>query len=154
MSAWDKPSDDQIPQWVIKLMIGLAATGLLLFLARAAMIHYFVQAEVEEFNHTLQSFAVTNAQAVEMSRQHQLQIERERTRQKALELQKMREESRLQAEEAERFYQKELAWEKFYKRSKVCETPPTTADLIECGNEYMRARKRFEIAWEKRSSGG
>lgn len=139
MNAWDKPSDDQMPRWVIKLMIGLVATGVLLFLARAAMIHYFVQAEVEEFNHTLQSFAVKDAQAVEMSRQHQLQIERERAR---------------QAEEAERFYQKELAWEKFYKRSKVCETPPTTADLIECGNEYMRARKRFEIVWEKRSSGG
>lgn len=139
MNSWDKPYDDQIPSWVIKLIIGLVTIGVLLFLVRAAMINYFAQVEGEEFNHTLQSLAARNAQAVDVSRQ------------KALELQKKREELRLKEEVSERFYQKELAWEKFYKKSKTCGHPLTTADLVECGNEYMRARKRFEAAWEKRT---
>lgn len=45
---------------------------------------------------------------------------------------------------------KEAAWERFYKKRAECENPPTNAVFVECGNEYMRAQRKFEQLWEAR----
>lgn len=43
---------------------------------------------------------------------------------------------------------KEAAWERFYKKRTECENPPTSAEFVECANEYMRAQRKFEQQWE------
>jgi len=62
----------------------------------------------------------------------------------------------LEAEEAamrER-HAKEAAWAQFYKKRAECENPATSAVFVECGNEYMRAQRRFEQQWEARKQQG
>lgn len=43
---------------------------------------------------------------------------------------------------------KDLAWAAFYLTPASCEHPPSWKDQVECGNLYMRAKKRFEERWE------
>jgi hypothetical protein len=43
--------------------------------------------------------------------------------------------------------QKTLAWTAFYSAPSSCEHPPAWNDQVECGNQYMRAKRRFEEQW-------
>jgi hypothetical protein len=43
---------------------------------------------------------------------------------------------------------KDLAWEAFYTPPAFCEHPVDWTAQVECGNLYMRAKKRFEEQWE------
>jgi hypothetical protein len=39
---------------------------------------------------------------------------------------------------------KEAAWQRFYNRSKRCDAPADDAARVDCSNQYIRARERFE----------
>jgi Protein of unknown function (DUF2726) len=45
---------------------------------------------------------------------------------------------------------KDLAWAAFYSAPASCEHPADWAAQVECGNQYMRAKKRFEERWAMR----
>jgi hypothetical protein len=45
---------------------------------------------------------------------------------------------------------KAAAWAAFYKQPAACEHPPAWADQVECGNQYMRAKREFEMQWAAR----
>lgn len=45
---------------------------------------------------------------------------------------------------------KEAAWQKFYKKRPECENLASNEVFVECGNEYMRAQRKFEQEWEAR----
>jgi uncharacterized membrane protein YhiD involved in acid resistance len=64
------------------------------------------------------------------------------------------EQQRLQREaaEAERRERlaKEAAWQKFYKKRPECENLTSNEVFVECGNEYMRAQRKFDQVWEAR----
>jgi hypothetical protein len=42
---------------------------------------------------------------------------------------------------------KDLAWAAFHAASAACEQPLDWNAQVECGNQYMRAKKRFETQW-------
>ena len=42
---------------------------------------------------------------------------------------------------------KEQAWQKFYSTSESCEHPPTWRDQVECSNQFLQAKKQFELWW-------
>jgi hypothetical protein len=42
---------------------------------------------------------------------------------------------------------KDLAWAAFYSAPASCEHPADWSAWVECGNQYMRAKKRFEEQW-------
>ena len=42
---------------------------------------------------------------------------------------------------------KDLAWAAFYSAPASCEHPADWSAQVECGNQYMRAKKRFEEQW-------
>jgi hypothetical protein len=44
-------------------------------------------------------------------------------------------------------HQKMLAWAAFYSAPSACDSPPSWKDQVECGNQYIRARGRFEQQW-------
>jgi hypothetical protein len=39
---------------------------------------------------------------------------------------------------------KERAWERWYQRPTFCNENPTSAQMVECANHHIRARKQFE----------
>jgi len=43
---------------------------------------------------------------------------------------------------------KDLAWAAFYTPPASCEHPAHWTAQVECGNQYMRAKKVFEQKWE------
>jgi hypothetical protein len=45
---------------------------------------------------------------------------------------------------------KDQAWAAFYYAPASCEHPPLWKDQVECGNLYMRAKKRFDEQWAMR----
>jgi hypothetical protein len=48
---------------------------------------------------------------------------------------------------AEQSRRKEAAWKTYYVVPASCEHPPTWSDQVECGNQYIRAKKQFEKQW-------
>jgi hypothetical protein len=70
---------------------------------------------------------------------------REREQMAALEAE-MRQRAREAAQEAtaEAARRKERAWERWYQRPAFCSENPTAAQLVECANHHIRARKAFE----------
>lgn len=58
----------------------------------------------------------------------------------------MRQRAREAAEQAaaEAARRKERAWQRFYQRPDFCADNPTAAQMVQCANQYIRARKDFE----------
>jgi hypothetical protein len=42
---------------------------------------------------------------------------------------------------------KELAWARYYKRPQACEGNPSADQLIECANDFIRAKREFDERW-------
>lgn len=42
---------------------------------------------------------------------------------------------------------KESAWKRFYKPTLGCESENQNRDVIKCGNDYIKERRRFESGW-------
>ena len=59
----------------------------------------------------------------------------------------------VQAAEATR-KQKQLAWAAFFNPAASCDHPNEWKAQVECGNQYMRAKKAFEVEWSKSHGGG
>jgi len=43
---------------------------------------------------------------------------------------------------------KEKAWVAYYVASASCEHPPAWKDQVDCGNQYIRAKREFEQQWQ------
>ncbi len=58
----------------------------------------------------------------------------------------MRLRARETAEQAavEAARRKERTWQRFYQRPDFCADNPTAAQMVQCANQYIRARKEFE----------
>jgi hypothetical protein len=46
---------------------------------------------------------------------------------------------------------KQTAWADFYQAPASCEHPAAWTDQVECGNEYIRAKKAFEKVWQSQN---
>jgi hypothetical protein len=58
----------------------------------------------------------------------------------------MRQRARETAQQAaiETARRKERAWQRFYQRPDFCTDNPTAAQMVQCANHHIRARKEFE----------
>lgn len=85
-------------------------------------------------------------QRAEAERQRQREHERElvQRRQEAQRLQAAANQARVDAAMAQA---KDEAWQRFYKPSPKCDSPPDWDTQVECGNAYVRAKKAFEAKW-------
>jgi len=49
---------------------------------------------------------------------------------------------------AEEQKRRERAWARFYRRPASCEGNPTTDQLIECANHFIRSKREFDERWK------
>jgi hypothetical protein len=49
---------------------------------------------------------------------------------------------------ADELRRKERAWAAYYKRPSSCEGNPTTDQLIECANHFIRSKRDFDERWK------
>ena len=135
--------------------------GLAVFLAILAVTavrwlyaNWVMQQAVESFN---QSISKIQAQSQAQLAAAQLREQQKRdyeAKLKALEIaqsnQEEDEQERQNRQQQEMFAAKEAAWEKFFKPRLECSNPRTNDELVECGNEYHRAKVQFEQIWKSK----
>jgi very-short-patch-repair endonuclease len=56
------------------------------------------------------------------------------------------------AEAARALAAQQAAWANYYQPPAACEHPPTWQDQVECGNQFIRAKREFEQKWSAQSS--
>lgn len=105
---------------------------------RSQSIGESYKAQAERQRITAEQEAAEKRRIAEFQKQYEAQ-ERIRRNQQKLEA--------IEAEKNER-QAKEAAWERYYKKRAECESPASNIVLVECGNEYMRAKQKFEQQWE------
>lgn len=54
-----------------------------------------------------------------------------------------------QLSESESADKKEAAWRSYFTPADYCDNPPTMKAMVECGNAHIRAKREFEIKWER-----
>lgn len=131
---------------IFVLFIGVVVVTIL---SRFLMFEYVNSTVEGQFTNVITSIQTQAAKSAEAAQQYQLAVERERTRQKELELAATQERIKIQQDAAQLAKAKELAWNKYYHRPKKCENPSTNDVLIECGNYHIREDRKFEAAWEQ-----
>jgi hypothetical protein len=139
--------------------------GLAIFLAilaasaiRWLYANWVMHQAVESFNKSIVQIQVqSQAQLAAIQLREQQKLEHA-ARLKALEIaqrkQEQEERERQIRQQQEMLAAKEVAWERFYKPRLECTNPRSNDELVECGNEYHRAKVRFEQIWRLRRSGG
>ena len=133
--------------------------GLAVFLAILAVTavrwlyaNWVMQQAVKSFNQSISQIqAQSQAQLAAIQLREQQRREHE-ARLKALEIEQKKQEQedreRQLRQQQELLAAKEAAWEKFYKPRLECSNPRSNDELVECGNEYHRAKVRFEQIWQ------
>ena len=103
-----------------------------------------IQANTEEAMARNQAkYAAQRAQA-QQQRQQQRELELAQRRQEAQQMQAAANQARVEAAVAQA---KDEAWQRFFKPSPKCDSPPDWDTQVECGNVYLRAKKEFEARW-------
>ena len=132
---------------MMKAVIGVFVVAVGVYIGNILYTKYMIH-QVGQAMQQATSELQANLQAqAERARQHQLAVERERSRQKQMELDYKREQLyRQQAQqEAERL--KEAAWNQYYKQPEKCENATKHEVMVECGNLYVREKRKFEQIW-------
>jgi len=120
-------------------------------LMRAAYVEH-VTNQVRQMGTQISNDAQRNA---ELLRQKQQEAERLRQSKAAdLKRDEIAEERRRIAEKnavllarSEAQQNRELAWQKFYKKSPQC-VNPKPSDTVRCSNEFIRAKSKFDAEWD------
>lgn len=131
---------------------------LVAWVLREAYTRWEIEQALVAFN---QQIAVINAHTQEQLRRSQLQAEAMRAA--ATERARMQEEvnAQLGAEKiqqendkrvqavanAQEAARKEKAWEAYYKPIVGCEAENPNRETIKCGNDYIKAKRKFESDW-------
>lgn len=111
----------------------------------------YVRFVINQAEKAMNSVAQIARDQAEKARMQQIQLEQERTRQKQMELDFKREQLAEQAAQLEAARLKEEAWDRFYKKPAKCNDISKQEVMIECGNFYIKEKKRFEAIWASKS---
>lgn len=137
---------------MLKAIIGIFVVAAGVYIGNILYTKYMIH-QVGQVMQQATTELQANLQAqAERSRQHQLAIEHERTRQKQLELDYKRQQMERQAAQQEAERLKEAAWKQFYKKPEQCENATQHDVMVECGNLYVREKRKFEKDWLQRQA--
>jgi len=142
----------------VTIFFAVLGAILVSWVIRQAYIEWQVQRALTVFNQQMQ---IMNAQSQQELQRFQIQSEaaraaaqeRVRLEMEAKEQQKL---AAIQLENDKRAQElaviqekeaKEVAWKRFYNPIRGCESENPNRDAIKCGNDYIKARKRFESGW-------
>ena len=139
MSRWERRRN---PTWqiVLGVALGIVILGVVGFYARL----WIVQRTFENMADQATQMQIKAQQAAQqaMSRVKADQAERER---------QVREradgERAAAAQRREDEARRERAWAKYYTKPSRCDNAPSDETLVQCANEYIRAKRAFEAEY-------
>jgi len=137
-----------------KAIIGVITIALGVYIGNFLYTKYVIYEAgkaLEQFNAQMaaetRQMQARMAEKAERERQYQLALEQERTRQKQMELDFRQRQIDTQLAAQEEARRKEAAWDKHYKKPAMCVNASRQSVMVECGNDYIRARQKFEASW-------
>lgn len=140
MHSWDRRQRTPLWQIVLGVTLGVVVMGVGAFYARIWIIQHMFENMTEQVN----QIQVKQQQAIEKAQARTRAELVERQRQAALKVEAQQAaEARLREEAARR----ERAWAKFYVKPSKCEYTANNETLVECANEHIRAKRRFEVEY-------
>lgn len=132
---------------MLKAVIGVLVVAVGVYIGNILYTKYMIHQVGQAMQQATAGFQANLQAQTERTRQHQLAIERERTRQKQMELNFKRQQMDRQAAQQEAGRLKEAAWKQFYKKPEKCEDATRHEVMVECGNLYVREKRKFEQIW-------
>lgn len=140
----------------ISLAVKIGVAVFIAIVAAAALrwaYAYWVMRQVgESFQKSMVQMQVDTQARLELARAKE-QIRLEQIAQaRAFEIEQQRrareeEELRLRQQQ-QMMIAKENAWKEFFKPRVECDNPRSNQEFVECGNDHMRAKARFEKTWQ------
>jgi phosphoglycerate-specific signal transduction histidine kinase len=139
----------------LTIFFAVLAAILVAWFIRAAYVEWQVRKAVELFNQQMANITYQSQKQmkqIQLQNQQRIEAARRAQEEKALQLklEKRRVEQERQAAISAGINErrkKEEAWERFYKPVSGCEASNDNKDLMKCGNDYARAKKKFEELW-------
>lgn len=137
---------------MLKTIIGIFVVAAGVYIGNILYTRYMIHEVGQAMQQATAGFQADMQAQAERARQHQLAVERERTRQKQMELDYKRQQMERQAAQQEAERLKEAAWKQFYKKPEQCENATRHDVMVECGNLYVREKRKFEQIWLQRQA--
>lgn len=137
---------------MLKAIIGIFVVAAGVYIGNILYTRYMIHEVGQAMQQATAGFQADMQAQAERARQHQLAVERERTRQKQMELDYKRQQMERQAAQQEAERLKEAAWKQFYKKPEQCENATRHDVMVECGNLYVREKRKFEQIWLQRQA--
>ncbi len=137
---------------MLKAVIGIFVVAAGVYVGNILYTKYMIHEVGQAMQQATAGFQADMQAQAERARQHQLAVERERTRQKQMELDYKRQQMDRQAAQQEAERLKEAAWKQFYKKPEQCENATRHDVMVECGNLYVREKRKFEQIWLQRQA--
>lgn len=150
--SFDRPDDS------MSLAVKIGVAVFIAIVAAAAIrwaYAYWVMKQVSESfqNSVVQMQAANQAKLAEIREREQIRLQ-QIAQARAYELEQQRRvqlENELQQQrQRELMIAKENAWKAFFKPKAECDNPRSNQEFVECGNDYMRAKARFEKFWQEK----
>jgi Tfp pilus assembly protein PilV len=128
----------------VKLALSIAAgiliASLVMFLGRLALISLAANTIADSTTEALQALEATNQKRAAEIRRQQYARDLATRNQKLQEIAQQRATAAISAA-------KERAWAAYFSPAATCTNPPNWKAQLECGNQYMRAKAKFEAQW-------
>lgn len=142
----------------VVIFFAVLAAIIVSWIVREAYIEWQVQRALTLFNQQMQNLNAQSQQrfqnlqiqseAARIAAQERVRLEmEEKEQQKLAAIQLENDKHAQQIAIIQEKDAKELAWTKFYNPTRGCESENPDRDAIKCGNDYIKARKRFESGW-------
>ncbi len=123
---------------VIKIALGLALGGLLIFFGRIFVVTYALKTISISANEMI------DRQQTRIEQQRLNLINERRNKEKQMIMATKEREKNQQLA-----WKKEQAWYKWYKEPGGCDSWKSNAHMVECTNHKMRAKARFNQLWSQ-----
>jgi hypothetical protein len=150
---FNKPESS--PVTPLTIFFAVLAAILVAWFLKSAYDEWQIRRAIHAFNQQMSTITYQSQQQmqqIQLQSQQRIEANRRAQEEKALQikLEKRRIEEEKQAAitaEINERKSKQLAWENFYKPVKGCESSNDNKDLMKCGNDHAKAKKKFEELW-------
>jgi hypothetical protein len=139
MARWDR-EDTDVWKIAMGVALGILVAGLIGFAVRA----WFAHQAISEFTEQTNRMLIRQQQAAQaaLARSRAEEAERQRLADERAAA-KRAEKNAILDEQARR----ERAWAKYYTKPARCDDQPSDETLVQCANEHIRAKRRFDAEY-------
>lgn len=125
---------------ILKIAAGIVAGGLILFIARIAIVGAGMSFMYDKTTETMQGITSNSIRQSQEIKDRAANEARMKVQARLAEFQRQQEQARMET-------QKEQAFFEWYKAPKGCEHWDSDTEMVRCTNDSMRARKEFDQVW-------